>query len=347
MCSVLPYPRMSTPVFSTLRLPAPTMRHPRAFDYEQGAADILIATGLLTYDPGERATRRFEGSVVLDPYVYPYASLERLLCAGAFSQWLFFLDDECDDDPALGRDPDAARAVMERYFEVLRSGTLPTARTAFARFSVYLHRRLAALAPEGWLQRFFASVEDYLFRGSMACYEHWSRDRVPTLAVYEPLRMHDSAVFAAVDMIELAAATSLPPEVLQIPALVEMREITARHVAFVNDLFSYQKEVLHRGSPWNLVHVLSHERGISFEDAVRDAVAIANRDVARFLLLERQIPHLPVILSTHVQRYVAGMKSWMRGNVDYALASRRYRAPDSPFMELRGEPPAQISDKAA
>jgi hypothetical protein len=347
MCSVLPYPRMSSPVFSTLRLPAPTMVHPRALDYEQSAADVLIAAGLLTYQPDDRATRRFLGSVVLDPYVYPYASLERLLCAGAFSQWLFFLDDECDDDPALGRDPDAARAIMAQYFEVLRSGALPKDPSAFARFTVYLRRRLSALAPEGWLPRFLASVEDYLFRGSMACYEHWSLDRVPTLAVYEPLRMHDSAVFAAVDMIELAAETTLPREILRMPALSEMREITARHVAFVNDLFSYQKEVLLHGSPWNLVHVLSHERGLSFEAAVRDAIAIANADVARFLQLERQIPALPVVLSTHVQRYVAGMKSWMRGNVDYALASRRYRAPDSPFLELRGEPPSRISHKAA
>jgi hypothetical protein len=30
------------------------------------------------------------------------------------------------------------------------------------------------------------------------------------------------------------------------------------------------------------------------------------------------------------------MKDWMRGNVDFSLRSRRFRAPDSPFFELRG-----------
>ncbi len=339
MCSMHHHPRMSTPVFSRLRLPWATERHPLAREYEQSAADILIASGLLTGAPDERATKRFEGSIVLDPFVYPYASLPRLLCAGAFSQWLFFLDDECDDRPELGRNPEAAGAVMRKYFSILKSGVLPKEPTSFARFSVYLHRRLEALSTPEWQSRFWDDVEDYLFRGSAACYDHWSVDRVPTLSVYEPLRMHDSAVYAAVDMIEVAAATSLPVEVLNDARLVEMREITARHVAFVNDLFSYQKEVIWSGSPWNLIHVLMHEGDLRFEEAVSEAVEMVNHDVARFLDLESRMPALPKALGDQVIKYIGGMKTWMRGNVDYALVSRRYRAPDSPFLELCDAPP--------
>jgi hypothetical protein len=331
---------MSAPVFSRLRLPWPTRRHARAGDYRRLAAERLIATGLMTGAPHERATRRFEGSVVLDPFVYPHASLDRLLAAGAFSQWLFFLDDECDDQPELGRHPDAARAVMSRFFSIFKTGSMPEDPTPFARFSVDLHGRLSALSSKAWQKRFFDDVEDYLFRGSLACYEHWSTDRVPTLKEYEPLRMHDSAVYAAVDMIEVAAAIVLPDEVIAHPTLVEMKQITTRHVAFVNDLFSFQKEVMWHGSPWNIVTVLMHDGERTFEEAVAAAVALVNSDVARFLELEQQLPKLDSSLDAQVDSYVDGMKIWMRGNVDYALASTRYRSPDSPFLELRGGPPA-------
>src|SRR5262245_24376747 len=163
----------------------------------RAAADLLVGVGLITDDPRDRGARRFQGIVVLDPYVYPYASLARLLVAGAFSQWLFFLDDQYDDDPHLGRNPLEVRRIMERYFETLSTGRLPPNPTAFARFTVYLRRRLEAVAPPGWMGRFLRHVEAYLFDGSLRTVEHWAQDRVPSLDEYLGLRMHDSAVFPA------------------------------------------------------------------------------------------------------------------------------------------------------
>lgn len=327
-------PQMSTPVFSQLLLPWPARSNPFARRYARAATDFLLGVGLITDDPSDRGARRAEGIVVLDPCVYPYASLERLLVAGAFSQWLFFLDDQYDDHPELGRSPLEVRQIMDRYFEVLSTGRLPPSPTPFARFTVYLRRRLEASCPAGWMQRFLRNVQAYLFEGSLRTVEHWAQDCVPSTHDYLALRMHDSAVFPAVDMIEIAAGLSLPREVLDHPSIVELRRLTVRHTAYVNDLFSYQKEVLWSGTPCNLVHVLMHNESVRFEEAVCAIVAMVNGDVQRFLELEHGLPRFEPAIADELDAYLTGMKDWMRGNVEFSLASRRYRAPDSPFLEL-------------
>lgn len=334
-------PQISTPVFSRLLLPWPARKNPCARRYARAATDLLRGVGLITddpndpNDPNDRGARRAQGIVVLDPYVYPCASLERLLVAGAFSQWLFFLDDQYDDHPELGRSPLEVREIMDRYFEVLATGQLPPSPTSFARFTSYLRRRLEASCPAGWMQRFLANVQAYLFEGSLRTVEHWAQDRVPSTHDYLTIRMHDSAVFPAVDMIEVAAGLSLPRQVLDHPSIVEMRRLTVRHTAYVNDLFSYQKEVLWNGTPCNLVHVLMHNESLCFEAAVGEIVAMVNGDVQRFLELEHNLPPgFEPAIAHEVDAYLTGMKDWMRGNVEFSLASQRYRAPHSPFLEL-------------
>jgi 5-epi-alpha-selinene synthase len=325
---------MSTPVFTRLLLPWPARRNPFARPYARSAADLLIGVGLITDDPDDRGARRFQGIVVLDPYVYPCASLDRLLVAGTFSQWLFFLDDQYDDHPELGRNPLGVRQIMDRYFETLATGRLPPSPTSFARFTVYLRRRLEASCPAGWMPRFLRNVQAYLYEGSLRTAEHWAQDRVPSTSDYLAIRMHDSAVFPAIDMIEVAAGLRLPREILEHTSIVEMRRLTVRHTAFVNDLFSYQKEVLWSGTPCNLVRVLMHNESASLEEAVFEIVAMVNRDVQRFLELERDLPSFEPAIADEVDAYLTGMKDWMRGNVEFSLASQRYRAPDSPFLEL-------------
>jgi hypothetical protein len=325
---------MSMSVFSKLLLPWPARRNPFARAYARSAADLLIGVGLITDDPLDRGARRFQGVVVLDPYVYPYASLARLLVAGAFSQWLFFLDGQYDDHPEVGRNPLEVRRLMEQYFETLSTGRLPPSPTAFARFTVYLRRRLEGSCPPGWMHRFLRNVHAYLFQGSLRTVEHWAEDRVPSTEDYLGIRMHDSAVFPAVDMIEVAAGLRLPPEVLEHPSIIEMRQLTVRHTAYVNDLFSYQKEVLWSGTPCNLVRVLMYNESLSFDEAVCELVAMVNRNVQRFIELERRLPSFEPAIADEVDAYLTGMKDWMRGNVEFSLASSRYRAPDSPFVEL-------------
>lgn len=321
---------LSQPVFSALRMPWPARRNPAALRHEPLARQQLADLGLLTDD---RARRRFAGTVALDPWVYPDAPQDRLLVAAAFSQWLFFLDDQYDDDATLGRDPIHAHALMLAHFALL-SGVAHTAHDPLGRLGLHLRAQLEQCTSPAWRARFLADVEAYLFRGSVVAVDHWSQDHVPTLAEYLPMRLHDSAVHAALDMIELVNASELPDALLAHPAIAELRELCVRHIAVANDLVSYQKEVLRSGTPCNVIAVLMHE-GRSFTDAVTHTVTLLDADIACFLACERALPDHGIPLTPAVRQYLGGMKAWMRGNLDFSLTSQRYTAADSPFPELR------------
>ena len=328
--------RASTNALSTLLPPWECPQHPLAMQYRDAAARTLLEVGLIRGASGERATRRFESTVFLDTHVYPHAlDLERLLAVGMFNQWLFFLDDEYDDHPTVGRDATAVRQLMTLVFDVLETGVLPPKPTPFLRFTVGVRRRLNALAAPGWTARFLLHVEDYLFRGSLRAAELWALDRVPTLEEYLHVRMLDSGVFPVLDMSELAVGLRLPTAVREHPSLVEMKELAVRYIAYVNDLFSYQKEVLQAGTAFNLVSVLMHENAASFEEAVGAATGIIGGALARFSRLEQSQPRWDADVAPQVKAYIEGMKSWMRGSFDFSLTSARYNAPDSPFPELR------------
>src|SRR5262249_62285982 len=118
--------------------------------------------------------------------------------------------------------------------------------------------------------------------------------------------MHNSAVFPAIDMIEVAAGIRLPQNVLEHPSIVEIRQLTVRHTAYVNDLFSYQKEVLWSGTPCNLVRVLMHNESLDFEEAVGEIVAMVNRDVQRFRELERGLPSFEPAIADEVHADLTG-----------------------------------------
>ncbi len=328
----------SASVFSTLLPPWPGAQHRLATTYRRAAAKTLLEIGLIRGAPGERATRRFDSTVLLDTHVYPRAlDLEHLLAVGMFSQWLFFLDDEYDEHPTMGRDPGAVRKLMTLVFDVLDSGMLPVRPTPFLHFTASVRRRLDALAPPGWTVRFLGHVKDYLFRGSLRAVEYWALDRVPSLDEYLHVRMLDSAVFPALDMSEIAGGLRLPDAVRKHSLLVEMKDLAVRYIAYVNDIFSYQKEVLLAGTSFNLIHVLMHENASSFDEAVTAAAGIVSDALERFRTLEQSLPVWDASLAPQVTAYIAGMKAWMRGSFDFALTSARYNAPDSPFPELREE----------
>lgn len=329
-CAAATLPRISQPLLAGLRMPWPAQQHPEAPRHEARARRYLDALGLLGDD---HARRRFAGTVALDPWVYPYAALDRLLVASAFSQWLFFLDDQYDDDPALGRDPLRARVVMTEQFELL-GGAAERAWSPLGRLSLDLRAQFERFASPAWRARFLADVEGYLFRGSLMAVERWSQGSTPTLAEYLPMRLQDSAVYAALDMIELASGSELPDALICHPAIAELRERCVRHIAVANDLVSYQKEVLRAGTSCNIIAVLMHE-GLSFDAAIARTVTLLDADIEGFLACERALPERGVTLTPALRRNLAGMKAWMRGNLEFSVRTARYTAADSPFIELR------------
>jgi hypothetical protein len=256
---------------------------------------------------------------------------------------LYFLDDQYDDHPETHSDLERIRGIMQQGYDVLCGMPVPNKAGPFVRFTQDLRRDLEALAPLGFFERFLPNVRQYLFDGTLVGLGHWVRRETLCLDDYIALRSLDSGVYPVVDCIEIASGLPLAPEVRKHPLIVAMGDHAVRHVALANDVFSYEKEVLINGSTMNLVHVLREHENLSIEGAVTRAVDLVNDFARAFVQAEQTLPPFRPARRAAVEAYITGLKTWMRGNVDFSLRSRRFRSGTSPYAELRETEEALLS----
>jgi hypothetical protein len=94
-------------------------------------------------------------------------------------------------------------------------------------------------------------------------------------------------------------------------------------VAWFNDIVSLEKE-LRVGDVHNLVIVLRQEYHLSVQEAVAQAARLFNARMREYVELERRLPSLGVESDARLQRYLAGLRCWVRGNMDWSYESARY-----------------------
>lgn len=318
-------------------LPWACREHSRAATHWIESEERAISHGLLSNDEGDEYKAKFRAFVSLDTHVYPYASLPRLSVVGGFNQWLYFLDDQYDDHPESHGNLARIRALMERGFDLLCGGPLGGQPTPFDTYSHELHREMSALASAGFFSRFLPSIHDYLFRGSLPGLRHWLHRETLPLEEYLELRKFDSGVYPVMYCIEIASGQRIPEDVYLQPAVSRMLEAAVMHVALANDIFSFEKETLERGSTVNLVHVLREQEHLDIPGAAMRAIEIVNGYMREFVVAEGGLPRYGGIEKRALEALVVGMKTWMSGHVDFSLRSRRFRSTTSPFWELRSE----------
>jgi hypothetical protein len=73
------------------------------------------------------------------------------------------------------------------------------------------------------------------------------------------------------------------------------------------------------------VLVLRHAEELTLQEAVNRSVQMHNAEVRRFIELESQLPAFGGTVDSNLARYVAALRARMRGNLDWARESGRYR----------------------
>ena len=101
--------------------------------------------------------------------------------------------------------------------------------------------------------------------------------------------------------------------------------MTNNVISWANDLVSLDKE-LRQGDMHNLAVILSHEQKLSLQAAVNLVGALHDVEVSAFIDLARRLPSFTPKIDREIQRYIAGMRSWMRANLDWSLGTTRYRS---------------------
>jgi len=238
------------------------------------------------------------------------------------SDWitfLFFYDDMCDTQKATN--PDYLERLVSaenRLVELGHGAPVRDDDTPLDRSLADIRARASAFADVAWLDRLGGHIEEYI----EGC--RWERlirlqGQVPSLATYSKLRLLVSAVYPSFDFAGMCidgARTSFADNIL-----VQQLEVMANnYICWVNDIYGVDKEIGEQTTS-NVVIVLAHQHGLSWDQALDRAIELCNTELQAFRALEQQIAKL---VDTDCSSYICALEAWMRGNLDWYAETKRY-----------------------
>ncbi|MEV3932572.1 MULTISPECIES: terpene cyclase [unclassified Streptomyces] len=293
----------------------------------------------------ESARQRFEqadfGAFV--GMVYPTADGEHLDLVADWFVWLFLVDDQLDDGD-LGRSPERVRDVVERMRAVVEDGApgprpdeeAPAALVALAD----LWERTIPRAAPHWRARFTWHLMTYLTTATTWEAGNRAAGIVPSEAAYTAGRRHTGAIHVCMDLIEIVAGVEAPESVHNDARFITALEASCNVVCWANDVYSYEKEQV-LGEIHNLVHLVRHHRGYGKQQALEHVCAEIATETTRFLTAEGELLALYPELAGLLVPYLDGMRSWMRGNLDWSRQTPRYNPAD---VSQYAEPDAYLEE---
>ncbi|MFI5828720.1 terpene synthase family protein [Streptomyces sp. NPDC051578] len=289
-----PVPLFTVPVIQAPIKPRP---NPHA-DASVAAAHALCASHGIFLNAEEEQRTMADDLLRASAWVYPRASLPRLVNLAALFAWMFLADD---------RDDHAAR--------VEATAPIP-ARDFLERFTV-------DMSP-AWGGRFIRNLKDWT-----ASNHHVARHRqagaVPTEAEYVPLRRLTSALVWFYDLIEYANEEELPASFLGTPVYRSLMESITDATTFTNDLYSAHKEHA-RGELHNLPTVLRHHHGMTWQEAADVTAVRVHHHLQAFTDACQALPEQ----ATLERRWARGLAECMAGNLAYFRTSHRYATQTGP-----------------
>lgn len=260
---------------------------------------------------------------VLAARCYPNACLEALEVVCDYLVWIFIADDQFEE-AGPRKQTELLQELHVRLLDILKGAELTDFDTSVQIALRDIRLRLQQLphATSELMLRFVENMTAY-FEGVLCEVLNHLQGSVPDLATYMKLRSFTSAVFIYCDLIQIVDRIALPPEVIEHPTVKRLKLATNNVSTWANDIFSLQKEV-GEGQTHNLVVVLQHEYQISVQEAVERAAEIHDAEVRTFIELSAQLPSFGAQIDAELQRYISGLRSWMRGCLDWYLETGRY-----------------------
>ncbi len=261
---------------------------------------------------------------VLAAHAYPYASLEDLEIFINFTFWVFVVDDEFEK-AGLSKQLEILESSHARLVEIMKKeAELTDIDTPAVRALADIIQKLCHLpyVTSEWVLRFTKNIEDY-FQGTRWEARNNSQGITPDIATFMKIRTFASAIYCFLDLILIMNRIALPPEVIQHPIVKRLELATNNIVAWSNDIFSCEKETK-AGINLNLVTVLRQEYQISLQEAFDRAAELHNAEVQLFIDLSAQLPSFGTEIDANLERYLLGLRSWIRGTLDWSVKTGRY-----------------------
>ncbi|GLF92672.1 terpene synthase family protein [Streptomyces yaizuensis] len=308
---------------TALRIPAlycpfPDHVHPDAAEIDRASLHWLDTHGLLA-DPAVRARFGRSGIGWQASRTTPHADTALVQLHADWQMWLFAFDDVRSEEGGEEARPGPMARSLATFLRVLQDpGTPVGEEDPFTAALRDLRWRLTAVAGRVQVDRFVTSVLGYWFA---QVWEAVNRaDEVwPTVEEYTAMRVHTGAVPTCLALIDVIGRFELPATELARP---DVRELTARAVNVVcwaNDIHSYEKEAARSRHPVNLPTLLHRRDRGTVQEAIDLAAGMHDAEVVAYRDLRPRVPAGP-----ELERYLAGLESWMRGNLTWSLSTGRY-----------------------
>lgn len=261
---------------------------------------------------------------------YPNAPLEELKIVSDWNTWLFIRDDQCDES-GLGKNPLLLSKMHADLLEILKGCRPEQSDSALAHALYDIRGRLLQKAKPAWMCRFIGSVIEY-FESSVWEARNRADGLVPDTATYILMRPYTGGLYTDIELIDVTENIYLPLHVRKNEVLQRLTLMANNVVCWSNDIISFAKESRHQ-DVHNLVAILRPTQP-SLRKALDLTAELTNAQINAFIELQMQLPSYTPEIDADVQRFVAVLRSWMRGNLDWAYDSGRYAvAADDPEQE--------------
>lgn len=260
--------------------------------------------------------------------VYPTANSSHLNLMADWFAWLFLIDDQLDDGN-VGRNPRRARQVVDGMRAALQSPGLgaalardpdvPVAVSSLAD----LWSRTATNATAHWRRRFVQHLWDCL--STAATWEAVNRVNgvVPDEQTYIAKRRHTGAIYVCMDLIDIVEQIDIPEPIYHSPRFTAALHAACNVVCWTNDVYSLEKE-RSLGEVHNLVHIVQRHRNLTEEKALSHVRTAISAEAELFLTGEEELLRTYSKHTGVLARCLAGMRAWMRGNLDWSSHTKRY-----------------------
>jgi germacradienol/geosmin synthase len=264
--------------------------------------------------------------------IHADATPEQLFLSSDWLAWGTYGDDFYPRVFGAARDLAGAKLLTERLpvFMPLDLGVTPEPVNAVERGLAELWRRTAEPMAVPARREFRTAV------GRMTASWLWelqnqALNRVPDPVDYVEMRRDTFGSDMTKSLRRLASWGVVAPEVYQHRVMHELDTAAQDYAIFLNDLFSYQKEIEYEGELHNMVQVVETFLQV---DRYRAAAVVAELMKARMeefeLLVEQDMPamfddlDLDAAARAVLVDHAAGLKDWMSGILEWHRRCVRY-----------------------
>lgn len=261
-----------------------------------------------------------QGYAYMVARMFPNADRQTLCAYSDLNTLLFLLDDFLDQQDAMvsgGSDSISVERFSRHFVAILDDPALGhgSNEPVFSAMAD-LWERLSILGTPGWVAKYKKSLWR-IFDAALWQHQNIEAGVWPSLSDYMNRRQYIGAANIATDCVEMIDKITLPDVVWENPVIVELTELCRNTVCWANDLFSHAKEI-EKGEYHNLISILAHEKNISIAKAISRTIEIHDQQVRRFIRLTAQLPMYHENINAEIVRYVEGLKSIMRANIDWS-----------------------------